>query len=394
MLDLVLVAMLRGPMVANLLSSPEAIFQQQQQQIQTLTLPDKDQPNEVYYELHTPGFDKPRLRYHANNVPLNPAKESPKVFGGVHWQFPWHTDGYARINSSDPSLAIRFRVFSQSHDVAALKDGKEITVRTARELLRLWEFNANRLKIDHAMDVHRQLVDVYLCDKGEPGGEQLFDNDDEGGRQIRVNTIYIYDLPSLNDNLEEAREVAHEYGHAVLPAIGGYKEPEYWANGYIGEKLFLRWLRDGIQAGWLDPGDAMGASLDDLNRFVTSTINPLIKEAAHREPSSPTYLGHTSSSMGALEGLVLYCDSILPTKMFGRSMMLINGTTALDYVNSAVLAAEEADYEPKIPDYVTGPIWLPVGDGRVVGGTVLRKDSGWMLVKPTGKLQVIAAVQN
>ena len=51
------------------------------------------------------------------------------------------------------------------------------------------------------------------------------------------------EIDTSKPQAEACRELAHEYGHAVLPAIGGFKSPEDWANGYLGERLFLRWLR-------------------------------------------------------------------------------------------------------------------------------------------------------
>jgi hypothetical protein len=355
-----------------------------------ITLPNGNRPAGNMILMRTPGLDKPRVELNASNVPLFPAKLSPKTFSGQPWEFAWHCDGFARVGLGDPSLAIRFRVFSQSHDEDALIKGTATDILATRELLRLWEVDANRLGIDHALDVHRRMVDVYLCDKGQPGGEQLFDKDQEAGQEVKVNTIYIYDLPSLQDPLEEAREVAHEYGHAVLPAVGGFNSPEYWANGYLGEKLFLRWLRDAMAAGQIDTADAMGATVSDLTRFVDSAVTPLEKEGSRREPSSPLFLGHSASAMGAFEGIVLWCDTVLPPKMFGRAMLLLNGNKPLDFVNSAALAAEEATYVPRFPAHATGPVWIPIGDSKVVGGEVLRKDSGWALVRPTPGLKVVA----
>src|SRR5205807_841719 len=95
------------------------------------------------------------------------------------------------------------------------------------------------------------IVDVYLCWGGTPGGEQRFDIEKVGKppRQIDVNTIYIYDLASFKDPVEMAREVAHEYGHAVLPPVGGFGEPEDWGNGDAGERVFMRWLSEEMPAG-------------------------------------------------------------------------------------------------------------------------------------------------
>ena len=72
--------------------------------------------------------------------------------------------------------------------------------------------------------------DVWLCRKGQSGGEQWRSN------------IYFYALDTPRSSIEWIREITHEYGHLALPAIGGYSAPEYWANGYYGERLLTRWI--------------------------------------------------------------------------------------------------------------------------------------------------------
>ncbi len=74
--------------------------------------------------------------------------------------------------------------------------------------------------------------DVWLCRRGADGGDEWHRN------------IYFYDLDTPRSSIEWIREIAHEYGHMALPPIGGYAAPEYWANGYYGERLLVRWLAD------------------------------------------------------------------------------------------------------------------------------------------------------
>ena len=72
--------------------------------------------------------------------------------------------------------------------------------------------------------------DVWLCTGGGGGGEQWRSN------------LYLYDLETPRSSIEWIREIVHEYSHLALPAIGGYQAPEYWANGYLGERLLVRWF--------------------------------------------------------------------------------------------------------------------------------------------------------
>ena len=83
-----------------------------------------------------------------------------------------------------------------------------------------------------------------------------------GGEQWRSN-LYLYHLETPRSSIEWLREVVHEYSHLALPAVGGYDAPEYWAGGYLGERLLVRWLLrqpDGpaaVRAVW---GDFSGAA--------------------------------------------------------------------------------------------------------------------------------------
>jgi hypothetical protein len=72
---------------------------------------------------------------------------------------------------------------------------------------------------------------VWLCRGGQSGGEQWRDN------------LYLYDLDASRSSIEWVREIIHEYSHLAVPAIGGYTDPEYWANGYLGERLIVRWIQ-------------------------------------------------------------------------------------------------------------------------------------------------------
>jgi hypothetical protein len=207
-----------------------------------------------------------------------------------------------------------------------------------------------------------------------------------------VNTIYIYDVNSFTDPIEMAREVAHEYGHAVLPAIGGYTAPEGWANGYLGEKLFMNWLRDGMAEGRLGPDDAMGATAAQLDAWLAQKSDPLVLDAAQTFPTDTWLANPTAAGMDHYLGLALFAGNVLPNSVFGRSMLLTGSTEAKDYPAALVLATEEPDeYEIKIPKLLADkPIWLPTGKGRITGGKILKFKAGWAQVQaPEGTLTVV-----
>lgn len=322
-------------------------------------------------------------------VPSQPL-DVPKVSPKNHMQFEWLVQGLARLPGAGYSYVPRFRVFEQTPPAS----GKAPAV--ARMAMRLWDFNFHRLKLDHSEQYNNRVVDYYLCNGGNPGGEQLFTEDGEGVQACNVDTIFIYDMPSFTDTVEMAREVAHEYGHATLPPVGGFLEPEYWADGYLGERLFLRWFRDEMAAGHLAADDAMGADLPGLDRWVKRNVEPLVLDVALQGPDLTLMAGKTQASMNAFMGTVLYVDGLVPPKVFARSLKLIGSQNAVDYVASAVAAVEEAaPFAVAPPPGAEGkPIWLPLGKSRITGAKPLKRKAGWVLVKPiAGRLAVTPPAQ-
>jgi hypothetical protein len=148
--------------------------------------------------------------------------------------------------------------------------------------------------------------DVWLCRSGQAGGEQWRDN------------IYFYDLDTPRSSIEWIREITHEYSHLALPAIGGYDKPEYWANGYIGERLIVRWLqrrKDGpqlVESLW---GTFSGA--DNFDRLL---IAPAIKLYATTGPSTQWIDRKDADGMRYFIGQILTIDDKYGGRVLGQAM--------------------------------------------------------------------------
>ena len=300
----------------------------------------------------------------------------------MQWQFPWMMEGFARTQGI--TFNKYFRIFSQEN-----KGGK--LTQAAQYLLRLWDLNYNRLGLIHSLDFNHGIVQVYLCFGGKAGGEQLFDVEQGLNVQtnrnvdVKVNTIYIYDMPSFTDPVEMAREIAHEYGHATLPPIGGYQSPENWSDGYLGEKLFLRWIRDGLANGSLVPADAMGVSKEQLDKWVSVNVDPVLSKAAQTQPTQAAMSDRTSVGMDQFIGMALEVETLFGDAVFARSIKMTGSFDAKDYPEAAVLAVEEPDeITLNIPYYLVGkPIWIPLGTGKLKGTPWLKRDpNGWVQIVP------------
>ena len=320
---------------------------------------------------------------------LEPAKLSPREVDGKHWEFDWLTSGYGKVREGQQDL--RFRVFSQER-----KQQNDVAFNVATMDLRIWQLLYHKYKIDHQdMGNGLKLVDEYLCWGGTAGGEQLFGEDTEAGHTHRVNTIYIYDIASFKDPMEMAREVAHEYGHAVLPAAGGFETPEDWANGYLGEKLFLRWLRDAYLSRRIDSTAVMNVPFDTLDKWVKKNVDPLVLDAASHAPNKALLAAHGQKAMNAYMGLVLYADAVLPNSMVARAFKLTGSTSARDYPDALVEACSEGSYTIFPPQILNGKkLWLPLGKSKVQGGKVTARSGSWAEVQPTAPNLVILAPES
>ncbi|MBV6490268.1 MAG: hypothetical protein IT202_00010 [Fimbriimonadaceae bacterium] len=313
---------------------------------------------------------------------MDPPKTSPKH----GWVFEWAVGALGR---QDPALPFnaRFRVFSQLR-----RQENDVAPKIGRMLLRMWDMNIRKLKTDHASMYNGGIIDFYLCFGGRPGGEQLFDEDEERGVRKKVNTVYIYGIQTFTKPPEQAREVAHEYGHATLPPVGGFETPEDWGNGYLGEKLYLKWFHDEVAASRLRPDDVMGTTVEELARYVKSEVDPFMTKAATTEPAKSSIGGKGPASMDAYVGLVLYAEAIFPPDRFARSLRLIGSTFAGDYPKAMVAASEEIEtYVLRVPPQVKGrQIWIPLGKGKISGTVgIVRRSGDWALIEGDAESIVI-----
>ncbi|CAN5435302.1 hypothetical protein BH11ARM2_BH11ARM2_09290 [soil metagenome] len=315
-------------------------------------------------------------------------KISPRTFGEPphKFEFDWVTGAYVE-NAQDPSYRdLRFRVYSQER-----KDKDDPAWNVTRMLLRLWEINRRDYTMDHNPLYNEGLVDVYLCQDGLAGGEQRFDVDDQQTPPAKVNTIYIYDLSSFSDPVEMAREVAHEYGHAMLFPVGGFLKPEEWANGYLGEKIYLRKISAKMAAGQLWPSDAMGADKDKLAAWVSKNVDSIVDPIALKGPRMDLVKTRGQASMNAYLGAALWVEEAYGPTVFARTMKLNGNADVSGYMEAVKLAVQEPDrITVNIPSRLAGKsLYLPVANAKVEGGKVLLRKDGWAKIQPSGPLTIV-----
>jgi hypothetical protein len=148
--------------------------------------------------------------------------------------------------------------------------------------------------------------DVWLCPKGQTGGEQYKSN------------LYFYDLDTPRSSIEWLREIVHEYAHLALPAIGGYTAPEYWANGYLGERLMVRWLyrdlrsRALVEEVW---GDFSGGA-----NYLRLIADPARAQYRRIGPNKRWLARRDEEGMRYFIGLILSADDKYGSAVVGETL--------------------------------------------------------------------------
>ena len=232
---------------------------------------------------------------------------------------------------------------------AAERDALPLVKRTARMLLLLYGMNFNRLHYDHAF---HQTVDVWLSGQAASAASA-----DVGGEQLK-NQIYIYNIFAERRPIEWTREIAHEYGHYALPGISGFRSPEEWANGVLGERLFLKWIADDLHAGRLKPDDLPFVKPEDVDEYVGRQVTPLVRRIAREGSGESTLAKRDASAMDAYTGLALYVDAVNGTGALLNAISYTEPKTTATFaqagdflrgVQSSLQGATEISYTAPLP---------------------------------------------
>lgn len=200
----------------------------------------------------------------------------------------------------------RFKVYTTS------SSEKQLATNVACFFLLLYREVSQHLHFDHPAE---QTLSVWLS-------PSRFTNADVGGEQFR-NQIYIYDIYAARSPFEWCRELAHEYGHYILPGVTGFTSPEPWANGVLGERLFTLWIAEDISAKTLDWQNVPFLTPKDLDEDIQHQLVPLIMRIAGASQFPMNLLRRNDAEgMNAYTALCLYIEAIYGSDMLLRSMAL------------------------------------------------------------------------
>jgi len=319
-----------------------------------------------------PTAGEPRLFESQRRAALTPALIDP-----VHdWEFSFYAEGIAGAAGSVLPPRARFKAYAQS------PQSRTLLAPAIRTLLRIWDESVGRLNIDNPAK-YGLTVHLFICDGGKAGGEQVFVRSRSARDNFAsYNAIYLYHAEGLSDPVEAVREIAHEYGHAVLPPVGGFSEPEEWANGALGERLFMRYLFRALNEGKATEADVFSAKAEQLKSWLATNADGFAAAIARRRIDQATLAATGPAATNEYLGLMLLMDDLFPD-LVGRALKLVGGQTAIDSLKGVVEAVnEQRSWVINVPLAYGREVWLPIA-GKVewTGAKPLQSLGAWVKVR-------------
>ncbi len=313
---------------------------------------------------------------------------------------PFHAACYAyiaeRVGSDGAPTGYALRFIVHAPDAESLPLAK----RVARMLLLLFGENRARLAFDHPISA--SIVQVWLTRQGGQGNAA-----DAGGEQIK-NDIYLYSIYTERRPVEWAREVAHEYGHFALPGVSGYTSPEEWANGVLGERLFLYWLREDLRAGKLHPDDVPFVTADQLDEYIVRQDIPLLRRITHDGVDERQLARRDAAGMDYYTGFALYLDTVYGSRALLDALAYTSPSQggifvrATDFLHGALASLSGAtDITITLPILTPGKpldtffVYLPRGEFTVRADGPVRSwefDDAPKGLHPLGKNSLLVGV--
>lgn len=184
-------------------------------------------------------------------------------------------------------------------------------LQIARLAARLLRLHKDHVGQEATFPQGEELADVWLSRVPAVNGEKI-------AGETRINNVYFYQVTEERSPILWARVVAHEWGHLTLPAARGYQEPEGDAAGFLGERLYLKWLHEDLTA--------LPRKLDDfcepegVKLYYTRQVEPLIARFSGGGPADKRLDLKTTEGMDYYIGMALAADQAFGSKVAGFAL--------------------------------------------------------------------------
>lgn len=244
-----------------------------------------------------------------------------------------------REDSGQRGLFLRAAVYHTEGD-------RELALRSARLCARLLRLFQERFGQEAVFPRDTPTARVYLLPPRR-------DAPNFGGESFSSGEVYLYLSGVTRTGLEQVRTLVHEWGHLTIPAARGYLEPEPDASGYLGERLYMKWLHE------TGGNSSDGTNTADLSRYYSRQIAPLLAQYASGGPASRQMDGRLTPHMDYYIAAALGFEEAFGSRLLGRALFSIEGVAPRD-----LLAAMRATITRASTLPVRLPAWVPLPAGK------------------------------
>ncbi len=217
-------------------------------------------------------------------------------------------------------------------------DYSGLAARLTHVLLRMLCYSRFHLALPPATQT--AVPKVWLCETGPTGAEQYLDN------------IFFYDVGRERKPVEWLREAAHEWGHRALPKMGRFHEPEAYAEGMLGELIFLQYLAEeaGMVTGAPWPSEAAqmavqglwGSGQVDLHRYLVDTRRATVDFWLAQGPNSDLQAGLGREAFMYLIGAMAWVGAAHGDSLLAATLAKAPGESPADFYYGYRQAIKEA----------------------------------------------------
>ena len=219
------------------------------------------------------------------------------------------------------------------HEPSDLK----LAQQTARLIARLLRLHFERFGRDPVFPRDADIADVWLSPETPPNAR-------DAGGATHDNQVYFFATGAPRSPIEWTRTVTHEWGHLTMNAARGFREPENDAGGFLGERLYLKWLR--ADKNLPSPSDD-GVVPAGLDLYYERQIAPLISRFSKSGPSANTLKAMNQASMDLYIGGILASDTTYGSRITGQALRNIEGVRPQDFF--VALRKERSDQTRQKP---------------------------------------------
>ena len=313
---------------------------------------------------------------HAQNLPLTPATKEALSELSTGMELETLAGGFLVVAPSttmlgetklDPNFGLKLsrqiavyapvvgggfkQVVAVRHD----SSDRAFALKVARLAGRLLRLHKEKVGQEASYQQDEEVAQVWLTRVKAP-------HKAKAAAETQVNNVYLFEVAEPRKEIEWARTIAHEWGHLVLLAARGYKDPENDAAGFLGERLFLKWLREDALALPRKTDDF--CEREGLQLYYDRQLAPLMARYNAAGPADKRLSQLNTEGMDYYIGMALDTDEIFGPKVLGFALYHLENTTPGALVN-AVRNAIFLQTELR----VKLPAWVPLApDTYAVSG--------------------------